>query len=165
MNFRQYFSKWSFWTQNQRGYLYQYSVFVWVRFRRRLREFSERFSPGVNSLPESRAPHFGHSVMPYSSHHKTPNRRFGRVPVVPGPWNIACGEYRFGGLFDFFSRKGEKKSPTGSLYLGKRLRIGHGSIQEKWQNKKVRLGWGSGVHFPGNIDLKRSPCYRTFEAK
>ena len=49
-----------------------------------------------------------------------------------GPWTlIACGEYRFGGLFDFFSRKGEKKSPTGPLYLGKRLRIGHESIQEK----------------------------------
>ena len=28
---------------------------------------------------------FFFTVMPYSSHRKTPNRRFGRVPVVPGP--------------------------------------------------------------------------------
>ena len=48
---------------------------------------------------------FFFTAMPYSSHRKTPNRRFGRVPVVPGPRNIACGEYRFGGLFDFFFAK------------------------------------------------------------
>ena len=48
-----------------------------------MREFSERFSPGANSLPESRAPHFGHSVMPYSAFsvvRKAVRAMFGRAP-------------------------------------------------------------------------------------
>ena len=42
-----------------------------------------RFSPAVNSLPESRAPHFGSSIMPYSAFsvvRKAVGAMFGRAP-------------------------------------------------------------------------------------
>ena len=42
-----------------------------------------RFSPAANSLPESRAPHFGSSIMPYSAFsvvRKAVRAMFGRAP-------------------------------------------------------------------------------------
>ena len=57
-----------------------------------------RFSPAVNSLPESRAPHFGSSIMPYSAFsvvRKAVRAMFGRAPghawVEPETENRARG--------------------------------------------------------------------------
>ena len=57
-----------------------------------------RFSPAANSLPESRAPHFGSSIMPYSAFsvvRKAVRAMFGRAPghawVEPETENRARG--------------------------------------------------------------------------
>ena len=210
MHFRQYFSKWSFWTQNQRGYplpIFGFragalSAQIAGIFRTILprRQFPSRipcpsfrplshaiFIPSQNTKSSiwtcSRGPwtlklrlwrvSFWRTFRFFSpSCHIHPIAKHQIVDLDVFPWSLDPETSHVESIVledfsIFFSRKGEKKSPTGPLYLGKRLRIGHGSIQEKWQNKKVRLGWGSGVHFPrtSNVNLKRSPCYRTFDTK
>ena len=98
-NYLVFFKEWKFENRQQLPCFFKEYLNIWLQGH----ELGEIWKIASDYLV------FCKKILNIWSHRKTPNRRFGRVPVVPGPWNIACGEYRFGGLFDFFFAKRWKK--------------------------------------------------------